>query len=252
MNEENKIILYQDDNETTRVSVRFADEDLWLTQNQLAEIYDTSQQNISQHIDNIYKDGELIAEATNKKFLLVRREGNRQVKRNIDHYNLDMVIALGYRVQSQIATRFRRWATQRLHEYIQKGFAMDDERLKQGGNHKRPVISILINCGFLEYEQNSVAVSMIRYFCRRYNFPIGSTLMLGSGEAILGTPFRYVAVRAIKRLSESVNKGNYKDITATMPLPKWLFKMAARSYWISYGKKFGVSEKEMQRLEIEI
>ena len=134
MNEENKIILYQDDNETTRVSVRFADEDLWLTQSQLAEIYDTSQQNISQHIDNIYKDGELIAEATNKKFLLVRQEGNRQVRRNIDHYNLDMVIALGYRVQSQIATRFRRWATQRLHEYIQKGFAMDDERLKQGGN----------------------------------------------------------------------------------------------------------------------
>ena len=95
MNEENKIILYQDDNEITRVSVRFADEDLWLTQSQLAEIYDTSQQNISQHIDNIYKDGELIADATNKKFLLVRQEGNRQVRRNIDHYNLDMVIALG-------------------------------------------------------------------------------------------------------------------------------------------------------------
>lgn len=116
---------------------------------------------------------------------------------------------------------------------------------------QRPVISILINCGFLEYEQNSVAVSMIRYFCRRNNFPIGSALMLGSGEAILETPFRYIAVRAIKRLSESVNKGNYKDISATMPLPKWLFKMAARSYWISYGKKFGVSEKEIQRLEIE-
>lgn len=116
---------------------------------------------------------------------------------------------------------------------------------------QRPVISILINCGFLEHEQNCVAVSMIRYFCRHNNFPIGSTLMLGSGEAILETPFRYIAVRAIKRLSESVNKGNYKDISATMPLPKLLFKMAARSYWISYGKKFGVSEKEMQRPEIE-
>ena len=134
MKEENKIILYQDDNEITRVSVRFFDEDLWLTQNQLAEIYCTTQQNISQHVDNIYKDGELTLEATNKKFLLVRQEGNRQVKRNIDHYNLDMIIALGYRIQSQVATRFRRWATQRLHEYIQKGFAMDDERLKQGGN----------------------------------------------------------------------------------------------------------------------
>ena len=134
MKEQNKIILYQDDNEITRVSVRFFDEDLWLTQNQLAEIYCTTQQNISQHVDNIYKDGELTLEATNKKFLLVRQEGNRQVKRNIDHYNLDMIIALGYRIQSQVATRFRRWATQRLHEYIQKGFAMDDERLKQGGN----------------------------------------------------------------------------------------------------------------------
>ncbi len=86
-------------------------------------------------MDNIYIiDGELTIEATDKKFLLVRYDGNRQVKRNIDHYNLDRIIALGYRVQSQVATRFRRWATQRLHEYIQKGFAMDDERLKQGGN----------------------------------------------------------------------------------------------------------------------
>ncbi len=126
MNEENKIILYQDDNEITRVSVRFADEDLWLTQNQLADIYCTTQQNISQHIDNIYKDGELASEATNKKFLLVRQKGKRQVQRSVLHYNLDMVIALGYRVQSQVATRFRRWATQRLHEYIQKGVAMDD------------------------------------------------------------------------------------------------------------------------------
>ena len=86
------------------------------------------------HISNIYKDGELEHERTYKKFLLVRQEGTRSVQRNIDHYNLDMIIALGYRVQSQVATRFRRWATERLHEYIQKGFAMDDDRLKQGGN----------------------------------------------------------------------------------------------------------------------
>ena len=134
MEEENKIILYQDDNEITRVSVRFADEDVWLTQNQLAEIYDTTQQNIALHIKNIYADGELDENRTHKDFLLARQEGNRKVQRNIVHYNLDMIIALGYRVQSQVATRFRRWATLRLHEYIQKGFAMDDERLKQGGN----------------------------------------------------------------------------------------------------------------------
>lgn len=131
---ENNVLIYQDENGVTKVSVRFSDEDLWLTQQQIAELYDTTQQNISQHIDSIYKDGELDREATNKKFLLVRTEGMRQVKRNIDHYNLDMIIALGYRVQSQIATRFRRWATIRLHEYIQKGFSLDDDRLKQGGS----------------------------------------------------------------------------------------------------------------------
>ena len=128
-----KIVIYQDDNGVTKVSVRFADEDLWLSQAQLAEIYDTTKQNISQHIDGIYGDEELDREATVKKFLTVQTEGKRQVKRNIEYYNLDMMIALGYRVQSQVATRFRRWATERLHEYIQKGFAMDDERLKQGG-----------------------------------------------------------------------------------------------------------------------
>ena len=131
---DNNIIIYQDENEITRISVRFSDEDLWLTQSQLAEIYDTTQQNISQHIEGVYRDGELDKLATNKKFLLVRQEGKREVQRNIDHYNLDMIIALGYRVQSQVATRFRRWATVRLHEFIQKGFALDDDRLKQGGS----------------------------------------------------------------------------------------------------------------------
>ncbi|MDR1164106.1 MAG: virulence RhuM family protein [Candidatus Accumulibacter sp.] len=131
---DNNIILYQDENGITRVSVRFSDEDLWLAELQIAEIYDTSRQNINQHIANIYKDGELAENLTCKKFLRVQTEGKRQVERNVDHYNLDMIIAIGYRVQSQVATRFRRWATQRLHEYIQKGFALDDERLKQGGN----------------------------------------------------------------------------------------------------------------------
>lgn len=131
---DNYLIIYQDDNGLVKVNVRFADEDVWLTQGQLAEIYDTTQQNIALHIKNIYADKELADEATHKKYLLVRQEGNRNVQRNIDHYNLDMIIAIGYRVQSQVATHFRRWATERLHEYIQKGFAMDDDRLKQGGN----------------------------------------------------------------------------------------------------------------------
>jgi len=128
---DNNIILYQDENGITKVTVRFSDEDLWLTQNQIAEIYDTTKQNIGQHIKNIFKDDELDENSVVKKFFTTAADGKPY---NTMHYNLDMVIALGYRVQSQIATRFRRWATQRLHEYIQKGFTLDDERLKQGGS----------------------------------------------------------------------------------------------------------------------
>jgi hypothetical protein len=135
MDKENKLILYKDDEGKVSVNTRFADEDVWLTQAQLAEIYQTTQQNVSLHLQGIYGDKELDDdERTHKKYLLVRQEGKRKVQREIEHYNLDVIIALGYRVQSPIAVRFRRWATQRLHEYIQKGFTMDDERLKQGGN----------------------------------------------------------------------------------------------------------------------
>lgn len=131
---DNEIMIYEDKDGITKVNVKFIEDDIWLTQNQIADIYKTTQENISMHIKNVYKDNELNLDSTNKKFLLVQKEGTRNVKRNIDHYNLDMIIALGYRVQSDVAVRFRIWATRRLHEYIQKGFAMDDERLKQGGN----------------------------------------------------------------------------------------------------------------------
>ena len=111
MDKENKLILYKDDEGKVNVNVRFADEDVWLTQQQLAEIYNTTQQNISLHQKSIYADGELDELTTHKKYFLVRQEGKRQVQREIDHYNLDMIIALGYRVQSPIAVRFRRSAS---------------------------------------------------------------------------------------------------------------------------------------------
>ena len=130
----NDIMIYEDKDGITRVNVKFVDEDVWLTKYHIADIYKTTRQNIEQHINNIYMDNELTEDLTCKKFLQVQKEGNRNVKRNIDHYNLDMIIALGYRVQSDVAVRFRIWATNRLHEYIQKGFTLDDERLKQGGN----------------------------------------------------------------------------------------------------------------------
>lgn len=128
------MLIYQDENGIIKVSVRFDEDDIWLTQNQIAELYNTTKQNISFHINNIFNDGELSQNSTVKKYLTVQNEGGRKVNRNLDHYNLDMIIALGYRIQSPVAVRFRQWATQRLHEYIQKGFALDDERLKQGGN----------------------------------------------------------------------------------------------------------------------
>ena len=131
MDKENKLILYKDDEGRVSVNTRFADEDVWLTQAQLVEIYQSSKSNISEHLTNIFADKELEQDAVVQKFRTTAADGkNYQVL----HYNLDVIIALGYRVQSPIAVRFRRWATQRLHEYIQKGFTMDDERLKQGGN----------------------------------------------------------------------------------------------------------------------
>ena len=103
----------------------------------MVEIYQTSKSNVSEHIKHIFEDGELDKNVVVRTFRITTQHGvieGKTQSRDVAHYNLDMVIALGYRVQSQVATRFRRWATQRLHEYVQKGFAMDDERLKQGGN----------------------------------------------------------------------------------------------------------------------
>ena len=126
-----EIILYQRENGQTKLEVRLENENVWLTQQQLATLLETSKQNISLHIRNIYEEGELTAEATVKDFLTVQIEGTRQVKRRLDYYNLDMIISVGYRVKSHIATRFRQWATRQLREYLIKGFVMDDERLKK-------------------------------------------------------------------------------------------------------------------------
>ena len=125
-----EIIFYQSEDGTVRLETRLENETLWLTQQQMAQLFQTSKQNISHHIRSIYEEGELIPEATVKNYLTVQREGNRDVQRQLEHYNLDMVISVGYRVKSLIATRFRIWATQQLKEYIVKGFVMDDERLK--------------------------------------------------------------------------------------------------------------------------
>lgn len=127
------MIIYVSEDGKTHVEVRLEEETLWLTQSQMSELYQTSRSNVVEHIKNIYEEGELQEGPTCRKFRQVRTEGSRQVSRELPYYNLDMIIALGYRVRSLTATRFRQWATVRLKEYIQKGFTLDDERLKKLG-----------------------------------------------------------------------------------------------------------------------
>lgn len=139
MENQNKgdIVIYQTNDGLTKIDVKFENETVWLTQQQMANLYQTSRTNIVEHIKHIYEEGELEQAATCQDFRQVQIEGNRQVTRTLPFYNLDMIISLGYRVKSKIATDFRRWATERIKEYIIKGFTLDDQRLKgnAGGNY---------------------------------------------------------------------------------------------------------------------
>lgn len=131
-----EIILYQRKDGAVQIDVRVEDETVWLTQQQIAELFDTTKQNVNLHIQNIFNEGELLPEATVKKSLTVQNEGTREVRRQLAYYNLDVIISVGYRIKSIIATHFRQWATQRLREYIIKGFVLDDDRLKNLGGAK--------------------------------------------------------------------------------------------------------------------
>lgn len=128
-----EIILYQTEDGVTKIEVRLENETVWLNQYQLAELFQTDRTSITKHIKNIYDTGELEESSTCAKFAQVQNEGSREVSRNITFYNLDIIISVGYRVQSHVATKFRIWATQRLKEYIIKGFTLDDERMKAAG-----------------------------------------------------------------------------------------------------------------------
>lgn len=128
-----EMLLYQTEDGLTRVEVRVINDTVWLTQTQMAELFDKALPTVNEHIKNVYDEKELEERATFRKFRIVQTEGNREVIRNIAHYNLDVIISVGYRVKSHRGTQFRIWATQRLREYLIKGFTMDDERLKQAG-----------------------------------------------------------------------------------------------------------------------
>jgi hypothetical protein len=128
------ILIYQNQDGSIKIDVRLEDETVWLTQEQLAVLFGKGRSTIAEHISNVYQEGELALEATCRKFRQVRMEGNREVHREIDSYNLDVIISVGYRVKSVQGTQFRIWATQRLKEYIIKGFALNDERFKTGNS----------------------------------------------------------------------------------------------------------------------
>ncbi len=127
---QSQFLIYQSEDGRIKLDVRFEGETVWLTQPMMAELFQTTVPNVSMHLRNIFEEGELVQAATVKNFLTVRQEGSRQVSRNLEFYNLDAIISVGYRVKSAVATQFRIWATQRLREYLVKGFTMDDERLK--------------------------------------------------------------------------------------------------------------------------
>lgn len=137
-----QIVIYQSDDGQTNIDVRLEGETVWLSQQQMAELFQTSRTNVVEHIKHIYDEGELEEEATCRKFRQVRQEGSRTVTRELPFYNLDMIISLGYRIKSSIATKFRIWATKILKEYMIKGFALDDERLKGngGGNYWKELL----------------------------------------------------------------------------------------------------------------
>jgi len=126
-------IIFKTEDEKIAVDVRFEDETVWLTQEQMAELFGKGRSTIAEHIGNVYEEGELEQNRTCRNFRQVRQEGKREVVRELDYYNLDVIISVGYRVKSQRGTQFRIWATKRLNEYIRKGFTMDDERLKNLG-----------------------------------------------------------------------------------------------------------------------
>lgn len=135
MEQKGEILIYRSKQGNTKIDVRLENESVWLTQKQLAELFQTTVPNINMHIKNIIGEGELEAVRTIQDFLIVQKEGIRKVQRNVEHYNLDMVISVGYRIKSHVATQFRIWATQKLKEFIIKGFVLDEERLKQARNN---------------------------------------------------------------------------------------------------------------------
>ena len=163
-NNNGNIVIYQSEDGKTHLEVKYEQENLWLSQQQICDLYQTSRTNIVEHIKHIYEDGELTEDLTCRKFRQVRQEGTREVAREMACYNLDMILSIGYRVRSSVASRFRQWATERLTEYLYKGFTMDDERLKQlgGGGYWKELLNRIRSANGDPLLQGSGSVSHLQ------------------------------------------------------------------------------------------
>jgi len=134
---QSQVSIYSSFGDEQKIRVRIEDENVWLSQRLIAELFDVDARTVNEHLINIYSEQELVENSTIRNFRIVQKEGARKVARDVKHYNLDAILAVGYRVRSDRGTQFRKWATERLREYLIKGFTMDDERLKQGGGRAR-------------------------------------------------------------------------------------------------------------------
>ena len=183
-NERGEIMVYQSEDGLTRVDVKFDGDTVWLTQQQMADLFQSSRSNVVEHIHNIYAEGELEESSTCRKFRQVRTEGSRQITRELPYYNLDMIISLGYRVKSTVATRFRQWATARLKEYMIKGFALDDERLNYLNEDELRVLNNLVS-GYFDFAEIS-AIEHRPMYMADYIRQLDSILSSGGRELLKG------------------------------------------------------------------
>ncbi len=171
-----ELILYQTEDGNTRLEVQLQDGSVWLSQVQLAELFQTTKQNVSLHIKNIFEENELPPDSTVKEYLTVQTEGNRGVRRSIQLYNLDIIISVGYRIKSNIATKFRIWATQRLREYIVKGFTLDDERLKESGHRNAYFDELLERVRDIRTSEKNFYYKIKDIYATSIDYDVNSTL----------------------------------------------------------------------------
>lgn len=206
MNENNEIIIYQSEDGETRVDVKFTGETVWLSQQQMADLYQSSRSNVVEHIKHIYEEGELDEKSTCRNFRQVRQEGSREVIREIPFYNLDMIISLGYRIRSVIATHFRRWATERLKEYIIKGFTMDDERLKGNGGILNNLVS-----GYFDFADIQ-AIKRRPVYMDDYVRQL-DTILSSTGEALLKGSGSISHQQAMDKAREEYRKFQVRELS---------------------------------------